>query len=51
MEIEGLPVIEVDESDEITVAVRADDLIKGDTRVNVHIIPSSRGKNSVRPGQ
>jgi len=28
---EGLPVIEVDESEEITVAVRADDLLKGDT--------------------
>jgi len=28
---EGLPVIEVDESDEITVAVRADELLKGDT--------------------
>ena len=31
MKIEGLPVIEVDESDEITVAVRADDLLEGDT--------------------
>ena len=30
--IEGLPVIEVDESEEITVAVRADDLLKGDTK-------------------
>jgi hypothetical protein len=30
MKIEGLPVIEVDESEEITVAVRADDLLKGD---------------------
>jgi len=27
MKIEGLPVIEVDESEEITVAVRADDVI------------------------
>jgi hypothetical protein len=26
MKIEGLPVIEVDESEQITVAVRADDL-------------------------
>ena len=31
MEIEGLPVIDVDESEEITVAVRADDLLEGDT--------------------
>jgi len=31
MKIEGLPVIEVDESEEISVAVRADDLLKGDT--------------------
>jgi hypothetical protein len=31
MKIAGLPVIEVDESEEITVAVRADDLLKGDT--------------------
>jgi hypothetical protein len=31
MKIEGLPVIEVDESEEITVAVRADDLHEGDT--------------------
>jgi hypothetical protein len=31
MKIEGLPVIEVDESEEITVAVRADDLLEGDT--------------------
>ena len=31
MKIEGLPVIEVDESDEITVAVRADDLLEGNT--------------------
>jgi thiazole synthase ThiGH ThiG subunit len=30
MEIEGLPVIEVDESEQITVAVRADDLLEGD---------------------
>jgi hypothetical protein len=30
MKIEGLPVIEVDE-EEITVAVRADDLLEGDT--------------------
>ena len=30
MEIEGLPVIEVDESEKITVAVRADDLREGD---------------------
>jgi hypothetical protein len=29
--IEGLPVIDVDESEEITVAVRADDLLEGDT--------------------
>ena len=29
MEIEGLPVIDVDEGEEITVAVRADDLAKG----------------------
>jgi hypothetical protein len=29
MKIEGLPVIEVDESEEITVAVRADDLLEG----------------------
>ena len=31
MKIESLPVIEVDESEEITVAVRADDLLEGDT--------------------
>jgi hypothetical protein len=31
MKIEGLPVIEVDESEQITVAVRADDLLEGDT--------------------
>ena len=31
MKIEGQPVIGVDESEEITVAVRADDLIEGDT--------------------
>ena len=31
MKIEGLPVIEVDESDEITVAVRADDLLEDNT--------------------
>ena len=30
MKIEGLPVIEVNESEEITVAVRADDLLEGD---------------------
>jgi hypothetical protein len=29
--IEGLPVIDVDESEEITVAVRADDLLAGNT--------------------
>ena len=32
MKIKGLPVIDVDESEEITVAVRADDLLEGDTR-------------------
>ena len=31
MEIEGLPVIDVDEGEEFTVAVRADDLREGDT--------------------
>ena len=31
MKIAGLPVIEVDESDEITVAVRADDLLEDNT--------------------
>ena len=31
MKIEGLPVIEVDESEQITVAVRVDDLLEGDT--------------------
>jgi hypothetical protein len=31
MKIERLPVIDVDESEEITVAVRADDLLEGDT--------------------
>jgi hypothetical protein len=30
MKIEGLSVIEVDESEQITVAVRADDLLEGD---------------------
>jgi hypothetical protein len=29
MKIEGLPVIDVDESEQITVAVRADDLLEG----------------------
>jgi hypothetical protein len=31
MKVEGLPVIDVDESEEITVAVRVDDLLEGDT--------------------
>jgi hypothetical protein len=31
MKIEGLPVIDVDESEKLTVAVRADDLLEGDT--------------------
>jgi hypothetical protein len=31
MEIDGLPVIDVDEGEEITVAVTADDLLEGDT--------------------
>ena len=31
VKIESLPVIDVDESEEITVAVRADDLLEGDT--------------------
>ena len=31
MKIKGLPVIDVEESEEITVAVRADDLREGDT--------------------
>jgi len=31
MKIEGLPVIDADEGDEITVAVRANDLLEGDT--------------------
>jgi hypothetical protein len=31
MKIEGLPVIDVDEGEQITVAVRADDLVEGDT--------------------
>ena len=31
MKVKGLPVIEVDESEEITVAVSADDLLEGDT--------------------
>ena len=31
MRIEGLPVIDVDEGEQITVAVRADDLVEGDT--------------------
>ena len=30
MTIEGLPVIDVEESEQITVAVRADDLLDGD---------------------
>jgi hypothetical protein len=29
--IDGLPVIDVDESEKITVAVRADDVLEGDT--------------------
>jgi len=32
MKIEGLPVIDVDESEQITVAVRADDLLTQRTR-------------------
>ena len=32
MKIEGLPVIDVDESEQITVAVRADDLLEGERR-------------------
>jgi hypothetical protein len=31
MKVEGLPVIDVDESEQIKVAVRADDLLEGDT--------------------
>jgi hypothetical protein len=31
MKVEDLPVIDVDESEQITVAVRADDLLEGDT--------------------
>jgi hypothetical protein len=31
MKIDGLPVIDVDESEKITAAVRADDLLEGDT--------------------
>ena len=31
MKIEGLPVIDADDGDEITVAVRANDLLEGDT--------------------
>jgi hypothetical protein len=31
MKIEGLPVVDVDESEKVTVAVRADDLLEGDT--------------------
>jgi hypothetical protein len=31
MKIDGLPVIDIDVSEEITVAVRADDLLEGDT--------------------
>jgi len=31
MKIEGLPVVEVDEREQITVAVRADDLLEGDS--------------------
>jgi hypothetical protein len=31
MKIDGLPVIDVDESEKITVAVRTDDLLEGDT--------------------
>jgi len=33
MEIEGLPVIDVDEGEEITVAVRADDLAEATSRM------------------
>jgi len=33
MKIERLPVIDVDVSEEITVAVRADDLLEGDTAI------------------
>jgi hypothetical protein len=32
MKIEGLPVIDVDDSEKITVAVRADDFLEGDRR-------------------
>jgi hypothetical protein len=36
MKIEGLPVIDVGESEEITVAVKADDLLEGDTAAAPH---------------
>jgi len=36
MKIEGLPVIELDESEKITVAVRADDLLEGDAAPHRH---------------
>jgi hypothetical protein len=36
MKIEGLPVIDVDESEEIPVAVRSDDLLDGDTAKPEH---------------
>jgi hypothetical protein len=49
MKIKGLPVIDVEEREQITVAVRADDLLEGDgvslriARVAFkQVVPSSR---------
>ena len=39
--IEGLPVIDVDESEEITVAVRTDDLLEGDMRTSLAFADAS----------
>jgi hypothetical protein len=52
MKIEGLPVIDVAESEEITVAVRADDLLEGDTaNPNRHPIARRRIRDRSGPSK
>jgi hypothetical protein len=41
MRIERLPVIDVDESEKITDAVRADDLLEGDMRTSLAFADAS----------
>jgi len=47
MKIEGLPVIEVEESEEITVAVRADDLLEGENQKRHPIAIALRRQDNV----